>query len=216
MSRETLEHVPERALRLLIGLSRNAEARRALRQFGFDDEERDRGIARLNAVLEHDSYDEGDNPGGDALDEAERECERVLETLRLTLIAYPEAAAVVLGRLPPRTKHDGALVLRKVLDGLDALDEQPGMKEARERVAARRIDRRKLRALCKMAHELGPIPEGPTEEELEAEHTRRLIALRAWLEEWSGFARLAITRRDVLIRLGLAAPRSQASDPPEA
>jgi hypothetical protein len=39
-----------------------------------------------------------------------------------------------------------------------------------------------------------------------------LVALRAWYEEWSEIARVAVTRRDQLIRLGLASRKLRQED----
>ncbi len=38
----------------------------------------------------------------------------------------------------------------------------------------------------------------------EEQHLAELQALRAWYEEWSELARVAVTRKDLLIRMGLA------------
>ena len=47
----------------------------------------------------------------------------------------------------------------------------------------------------------------------EAEYVNKLTALRAWFEEWSGIARVAIKCRDYLIRLGLARRHPKATEP---
>jgi hypothetical protein len=43
-------------------------------------------------------------------------------------------------------------------------------------------------------------------------YLQKLTALRAWFEEWSGIARVAIKRRDYLIRLGLARRHAKAAE----
>jgi len=40
-----------------------------------------------------------------------------------------------------------------------------------------------------------------------------VAALRAWYEEWSEIARATVTRRDYLIRLGLAKRKSNNEQP---
>jgi hypothetical protein len=42
-----------------------------------------------------------------------------------------------------------------------------------------------------------------------------LVALRAWIEEWSEVARAVITRRDHLILLGLASRRKSGAEDEE-
>ena len=53
-------------------------------------------------------------------------------------------------------------------------------------------------------------------ERTEAELVAGLTRLRAWFEEWSGVAKVAVKRRDYLIRMGLAARRSPAKTAPQA
>lgn len=221
VSRETLELVPERLFRFLYGLSRNPIAVRALAQYGFDEAERDRGVALLDAVLRHRAYDV-ENPVPAAMKAIEEAYPQIMELLRLTLLAYPDVAETVLAPMPVlKARHREILFMDELLRRLDTLDTTRGAKDAKERIAVRGLNagkRKHLRGLVDMAKQGVRIdPDRPSPTEVEARGEAALLACKTWLEEWTGFARVAIPRRDVLVRLGLTTPRGRSdapSDPP--
>ena len=60
---------------------------------------------------------------------------------------------------------------------------------------------------------LGPTAPVPTVEASPEERHEKLVALRAWFDEWSAVARAVIKKRAQLIRLGLASRRMKESEP---
>ena len=201
---ETLDLLPERAFRFLLGLARNPAARRALEQHGFDAAERRRGIALLDRVLTFIPEDEEDTVVAGAADEIDRSDERILEQVRLSLTRFPAVRDRLLHGISAGTGPDAVRAVRLLLDRVEELERSGTDREAVRVLAARGLplrDRQRLRGLIETAQSVrDEAAEGGTEAEYEA----LLIELRDWFDEWTGFARLAITRRDILVRLGLA------------
>ena len=79
---------------------------------------------------------------------------------------------------------------------------------------ARRKELRGLIARAQKGDEAAPAVD-PKRVEAEAArdraHEEALVALRHWYEEWSGIARIALTRRDHLIAVGLAKRKVRAA-----
>lgn len=200
---ETLEQLPERAFRFLLGLARNPPARRALEKHGFDAAERRRGIVLLDRILTFVPEDEEDTVVAGAADELDHSDERILEQVRLSLTRFPAVRDRLLHGIVAGTGPDAVKAVQVLLERIDELERSGDDREAVEVLAVRGLptqDRKRLRGLIETAQSLRETTEGGTASEYEA----LLIELRDWFDEWTGFARLAITRRDILVRLGLA------------
>jgi hypothetical protein len=112
--------------------------------------------------------------------------------------------------------------VKTLLDRLDALDKEkdPGDKAALKILSARGLsadERARLRGLVQIAEKGTSIAPSGVEEVVDdkaAERQKTLTALRAWFEEWSEMARVAVKRRDRLMRLGLAKRRSPKKKAP--
>jgi hypothetical protein len=211
---ETLEQVPERAFRFLLGVARNPAARRALEAHGFDAAERRRGIALLDKVLTFVPEDDEDSVVAGAAEELDRSDERVLEHVRLALTRFPAVRDRLLQALTAGTGGEAVAAVSTLLDRLDELERSGAEPDAVRHLAARGLgadERQRLRALVKTARSVREAVEGGTEADYEA----LLVELRDWFEEWTGFAKLAIDRRDLLLRLGLAElkPSDEGDDP---
>lgn len=118
--------------------------------------------------------------------------------------------------------------VRIILDRVTALREgtdpdRGGTREADRAAAAVLAQRnivsaesgRRLRGLVETATAAAPLPvDLPTERTDEYQAAAR--ALIAWLGDWRETARAVVTRRDYLIRLGLASPRKAQDGTPAA
>lgn len=200
---ETLERTPERTFRFLIGLSRNPTARRALARHGFGDADRRAAIALLDQVLAFDHVGEENEDVEGAIATLDDWDERGLELIRLSLTRYPEVRDALLSDLTASTGTDAVLGVHRLLDRLDAFDARPDAAEAMAHLRSRGFgpdERARLRALVETARSI----DTSTSPDAELDYERTLLELKSWYDEWTGFARLAITRRDVLQRLGLA------------
>jgi hypothetical protein len=200
---ETLEQLPERAFRFLLGVARNPAARRALERHGFDAAERRRGIVLLDRVLTFVPEDEEDAVVAGAADEIDHSDERILEQVRLSLTRFPAVRDRLLHGIVAGTGPDSVKAVHTLLDRVDDFERAGTDPEAMRHLAARGLplaERQRLRGLVATAQSVREVTEGGTESDYEA----LLVELRDWFDEWTGFARLAITRKDLLVRLGLA------------
>jgi hypothetical protein len=204
---ETLELLPERAFRFLLGVARNPAARRALERHGFDAAERRRGIALLDRVLVFRPDDEEDAVVAGAGDELDQSDERILEHVRLALTRFPAVRDRLLQGIAAGTGAEAVRAVDTLLGRLDELERSRAEDEAMAHLAARGLgpeQRRRLRSLVETARSLGQAEEGVTDGGSDGDYEALLVELRDWFEEWTGFAKLAIDRRDLLMRLGLA------------
>jgi len=130
---------------------------------------------------------------------------------------HPEQEAFVFQGLEDVPRTEAVLGLTAFLDRLDALERAPERKATRKgdlaalhTLAARGItadERTRLRALLALAQSS---PAADVDASLL--HQRRdveLAALRAWYDDWAETARTVVTRRDHLIRMGLAKRRAR-------
>ncbi|MCS6901822.1 MAG: hypothetical protein RMJ98_18940, partial [Myxococcales bacterium] len=126
---------------------------------------------------------------------------------------FPEQLRFVLEGLAPVRGTGAVLSVKNLLDRLDALETSPDRASSREQdlaaiaaIAAKglsREERARLRALVSTAQGL-MAPGAPASEPVCPPVLQDLQDLKAWYVEWAETARVAIKRRDYLIRLGLA------------
>lgn len=231
-SRQTLEDMPERALRFLSGAGRNLAIFSVLAKYGYDQAEHSEGWRLLKASSEasHVTKAEGANPveareATDALDQWDEPWFRIASSALAR--RFPEQERFVFNNdLSPAAGAGAVLAVSTFLDRLDALESSPDREATREAdhaavalLAERGItsaERQRLRELVAAAQ---TVPNVPSPDELaraeaaaaaaEEEQLRQLRQLYLWHREWSTIAREAISRRDYLIQLGLASRRSQ-------
>ena len=114
---------------------------------------------------------------------------------------FPEQAAFLLSGLSPATGAAAVLGVKTLLDRLDALSTATDRQSTRSKdeaallVLAQRgigeAERKHLRdliATAESAPELS-LPDAEAIARSEADYLKRLMALRAWFEEWSGIVR---------------------------
>ncbi|HEX2732229.1 MAG TPA: hypothetical protein VHM70_11500 [Polyangiaceae bacterium] len=225
VTRETLEVTPLRALALLRGIGTSKPIMLRMRAYGFAREDAEEGWELLHAAsgFHDDAGDDDDRVSTDArkaIAELDALDETLFRVLRATLKRRaPSLAASVLDGLSA-TEGPGVIVnLTKLLDRLDAaakkLDtEGKAAFAALEERGYGENERTRLRDLITRAQSVPDVDEESPKARAaaEAEHLQALRALRIWYEEWAEIARVAVTRRDHLIRLGLASRRSPAAE----
>lgn len=231
VSREVLEETPGRTLQMILAVNRSKPIRAAAERVGFNHAVRLEGWRKVNAITGMDLDDESDDARETidvdvataitALDAAD---EKLLAKVKATLQhAFPEEARAVLKGLSGERGSASVLVVSTVLDRLDKLAGSESGRAALARLADRGLteaERKRLRALVRTASgddesaasksdARKPAKKGALDAAAdEAEYLRKLRVLRAWFEEWSELLRSEITRRDYLIRLGLAEKKS--------
>jgi hypothetical protein len=179
-------------------MQQNPIALRALARHGFGDADRRAAITLLEQILMFEHAGDENEGVTEAIDTLDAWDERGIELVRLALTQYPEVRDALVGDLSGKSGHEAVLGVRKLLDRLDEFDTRPEAAEAMAHLRSRGFspeDRARLRALVETAQVIDT-SDVPVDE---SDYETLLIAL-----EWSGFARLAIDRRDILQRLGLA------------
>lgn len=222
VSRETLEETPVRMITFLRGVGTDLAIFSALAERGYTKKVHNDGWSLVHqtsgfvdgAGIVVDGFNE---PAQRAIKELDGWDEDGLRLTGATLrFRFPAQAAFVLGGLAPSTGMQAVANVRTLLDRFDALE------TSEEREATRKADhaalaklaerglhaqeRARLRGLVNTATALGTIDTEAPEAlaAREAEYLEALKALRIWYVEWADVARVAIKRRDRLIRLGLA------------
>jgi hypothetical protein len=220
VSDEVLNATPERVLKFLVGISSNKKARSAMQVRGFSQEDGDEAWLHLKALTAFEVPGETlrksieDRTAAHAIATLDAWDEGGFRIVEATLRRhYPAQAAAVLAGISASKGPAAVLGVATLLDRIDALEAgSPEDQAAAALLAKRGIDaseRARLKKLVVAAQTAAPVAAaGPAE----ADRIRRrnhLIQLRAWYEEWTAVARVAITQKAALIALGLA-HRSEA------
>jgi hypothetical protein len=226
VTRETLDATPAKALQFLRGVGTIKSARRALKLRGYTLQEQKRGWSLLHRVSGFTS-DESDDHDGDtaaAMAEVDAWDEPNFALADACLKhRHPAQHAFVFKDLRAARGAASLLSVTRFLDRLDALEGAPDREATRAAdraalatLAQRGIDakeRARLRALLAQAEALSADDGASDDDELTPEEMDQALRdLRAFYEEWTAVARLCVTRRDYLIRLGLARRRDAQSD----
>jgi hypothetical protein len=219
----TLEQTPMRLMALLRGIGTIKPVREVLRPLGYTADEHARGwklLHRCSGFVEGESAD--DNNVADTIAQIDAWDEPTFAIAEAALRhRHPAQHAYVFRDLKPSRGVGAVVGAHTFLSRLDALEAAP------ERVATRAADhaalatlaargvtpeeRKRVWAMVRAAEELAD-DAGPDARELSAaEQQGRLREARAFYEEWSTIARTLVTRRDLLIRLGLAQRKAPAA-----
>jgi hypothetical protein len=224
-TRTTLENAPARALTFLAAISRRPEIFGLMQAAGYTAADQGEGwkllhkasgyaadkpldtthTAANDAMLELDAWDE----------DGFRRIDAPLRRL------HPEQHAFVFqGGLAPSVGPAAVVGVRLLLDRLDALESLPARAATREAdhaalatLTKRRMtrdERDRLRALVKTAEDVEE-PTSPLAAVDDEAREAALVALYAWLHDWTNTARSVVKKRIHLISLGLA-KRKHASD----
>lgn len=206
---ETLEATPGRVLTFLRAVGTSEPIRLALSAVGYDAAEHARGWGLLHSVSGFTPASAGAAPALDGdvasaiatLDAADERLHRIVDaSLRHR---YPSLRDQLLADLKPGRGGESVLYVRTLLARLAKLSGPEG-KAALELLARRSLTpayRAELAAMVKTAERYtaptaAPAPDGSQQDGLRA--------LRAWFEEWAELARGELSRKDYLLRLGLA------------
>jgi hypothetical protein len=226
VSTETLETTPVRLMLLLRGIGTQKVVRDALRKCGYTAKEHARGWQLLHGCS---GFVEGDDEGTavtDAIAEIDAWDEPRFAIAEASLRhRHPAQHAFVFRELRASRGVAAVVGVHTFLSRLDALEASPDRVDTRDAdhaalatLAARGItpdERARMWALVRTAEML--TDDGGSEAQVvsTAEQTSRLRAARAFYEEWSSITHTLITRRDLLIRLGLAQRKSPAASDEE-
>lgn len=216
VTRETLELTPGKALQFLLGVGARPPIRTVLEQRGFDDEERKRGWKLLEEVGNH-SLDETevDPAVSAAIAEIDAWDEPNIRLIRAAFTRYPGVADTVLRGITPTVGPAAILNVARILERLDGLEGTTEGDAALTTLGVRglpKAERKRIAGLVKIAKSAQKAGASEAESNDQA-YLQGLLALREWYEEWSEIARLVVTRRDHLIRLGLATRRTTDASP---
>jgi hypothetical protein len=217
---QTLDDVPTRVFRFLIGIAKSVPARAALQAKGFTQAEHDYAWSRLQSL--------GSLPGAPAvLDAAVRNAIVELdgwdgphfEAIENSLLRnFPEQAQFVFEGLTASDGAEAVLGVEKLLTRLEALESGTGRGPATRDADRAAIDllgsrgypkteRDRLRSLVTVAKS---VPAVPTADRTKRDATQ--LELYRWFLEWGAHARNAGLGRAALIGLGLAERRKKADD----
>jgi hypothetical protein len=219
----TLEQTPARVLTFLRAAGTSAEIRSLLAARGYSESDHEEGWELLHKVSGHRPVAAPSAPPDNAIRNAINTLDAWDEDgYRLVRAAltrrFPEQLRFVLEGLSPARGTGAVLSVKNLLDRLDALETSPDRSGSREQdlaalaaLAAKGItreERDRLRALVSTAQGL-IAPGAPASEPVCPPVLQDLQELKAWYAEWAETARVAIKRRDHLIRLGLAKRKSK-------
>lgn len=227
-SDDTLDSIPRRVVTFLTAVGTSPEIRAKLSERGYSDAVHQHGWQCLERVAGRSSLAPpppraGDTETSDAGDAIAAWLTPNLAVADAALSTHhaPQHAFVFAGDLKPERGPSAVLVAQTFLARVDQLDAgtRPGAvagdRAAVETLRARGItdvERARVRALLAQVQR-GAAPDaasaGPIGVRRASPDGRALRgALYQWFHEWSRIARAVITRRDQLIRLGLASRRT--------
>lgn len=208
-----------------------APIRAALAKAGYTEEEHALGWSLLHKVSGYSAKMPKaveDTSARDAMAELDALDEGLFRRVRAALRRlHPDQEAYVFSDdLGPAQGAGSVISVAALVDRLDGLQSAPDRKATRKQdqaalatLAARGItpeERKRLRALVETAQravEVGGEEAGSNDS---GEREKDLMALRAWYLDWSDTARSVISRRDYLIRMGLAQRKKAAKKGPPA
>jgi len=218
-----LEQTPMRLMTLLRGIGTIKLVRELLRPLGYTADEHARGwklLHRCSGFVEGESAD--DTHVADTIAAIDAWDEPTFAIAEVALRhRHPAQHAFVFRDLKPSRGVAAVVGAHTFLSRLDALESAPERSATRAAdhaalatLAARGVtpeERKRVRALVEAAEVLTD-DGAPDDRELTAtEQQSRLREARAFYEEWSTIARTLVTRRDLLIRLGLAQRKAPAA-----
>jgi hypothetical protein len=224
VSRETLDGTPDRVFQLLRSICTNQAIMSRMMTYGFSKKDAREAWELLGAVtgVTADVVRSSDNAteARAAIAELDAADETLFRVLNATLRRHvPVFADKILNGLSAGQGDAVVLAVDQLLDRLDAAFQKP---DADAKLAQSLLEQRgygageraRLRALVEKAQSVPEVAPPAARERAERELLEKLRALRVWYEEWSEIARVALVRRDYLIRAGLASRRSSAPDQP--
>ena len=225
VSTHTLEDTPRRAVEFIRGVGASREVMRFLMTGGYTPKIHLEGIRLVNDVLLFVAKPAA-TPQTSAFSTAQKEIKQWVKTdFRRIQVAlprfFPEQAAYLFAGLDVSGPMDAVALVEIFLQRIGALANDPERKSTRKAdhaalamIEARNITKATLKHLQALVTETHATPAVPPVEAPTSEPDGRLdalIALRAWYADWAETARIVLTRRDHLIRVGLATRKPRAT-----
>lgn len=230
-SRRVLEETPNRVLTFLRGVGTQERIMIALASRGYTRADHVEGWRRLEAAggFDPSAIDEPFSTGvAEAIAKLDEWATDNYPVIQASLrVRFPEQHFFLTTNLELERGAAAVLMVKQLCDRMDALVDAPEREDTRpedasalQLLAQRGIGddaRRRLRVLIAAAQAAPAVDPDELQEEAAQEEAqlRALQELRVWFEEWSAIARVAVSRRADLIRLGLARrrPRSEMAEP---
>ncbi len=221
VGQEALDTTPVRLMVLLRGIGTLRPVREALRAVGYTAAEHARGWELLHACSGFVESAPDDGAAAAAIEAVDAWDEPTFTIAEAALRhQHPAQHAFVFRDLKASRGVAAVVGVHTFLTRLDALESAPERAATREadhaalaKLAARGVtpeERARVWSLVRTAERLSDDADTSTGDLSAAELDRRLREARAFFEEWSTIARTKVTRRDHLIRLGLAQRKSPA------
>ena len=225
-----LEETPRRAVEFIRGVASSSGVMRALTAAGYTTKAHEEGIRLVNNVLRFVARPSAiPQPSAPTFGAAEKEIKQWVKTdYRRIKIAlerfFPEQADYLVTGLEVSGDMDAVALVELFLQRLGSLGNDPERKATRKADHAalamleeRGITKASFKHLHALVIETHATPDVPpvaapstqTDDRIEA-----LVALRAWYADWAETARIVLTRRDHLIRVGLASRKPRTPAPP--
>jgi hypothetical protein len=224
----TLEDTPPRALEFLRGVGASPEILRLLSKAGYTKKVHEEGLQLLTSIVslprEKGAFHSVSAIYEAAVKEVTTWQKKDLRRIKATVTRFhPAEAEYLFSNLDFSPGVDAVLMVSIFLDRLASLANDPDRKATRkadhavlETIKERGVtdpEIKHLRGLVKEA-QTTPVPDVVAPAETDA-RVEALRALRAWYTDWAETARTVLTRRDHLIRVGLATrKRTQTPAPP--
>lgn len=224
----TLEDTAPRALEFLRGVGASPEILRILSKAGYTKKAHEEGLQLLASIVSYVREKGAFHSVSATYEAAVKEIttwqKKDLRRIKATVTRFhPQEAEYLFSNLDFAPGVDAVLMVSIFLDRLASLANDPDRKATRkadhavlETIKERGVtdaEIKHVRALVREAQAtLVPEVMPPAESEARIEALR---ALRAWYADWAETARTVLTRRDHLIRVGLATrKRAQTPTPP--
>jgi hypothetical protein len=214
VSRATLEATVGKASQFLYAVGRTPTVLNTLRKLGYTAAVHARGFDLVAAAsrrgLEARAVDEEVDEALQILDAWD---DKNIPRMDAALTQFPDIRKMILEGLKVGSSDESVRNVEAILERLSAAEESGARgKAAVARLAQVDIDtaeRKRLTGLVSVARGAKAFTREVVEED-PAE--RALLELRDWYYEWSELARQTVTRREHLIRLGLAERRVGGGD----
>lgn len=220
VTEDTLKLGPARLLTFLQGAADPA-IRARFAPLGWSDQRQEEAWSLLSELKAASVIPE--TPVPDPVAEAIAACEAwqatgLIRARAMLQLALPEQAAFLFHDFVAGKGMEAVLNVETFLQRRQVLEAGEGRKASRKAdheallvIEETGVTKETLKQLHRMVETVQTVAASPAEHLLEAD-TRRIEVLRkiyAWITAWSDMARTVITRRDQLIRLGIAKRRSR-------
>ncbi len=227
VSKDVAEGLPHRALLLLRAVGTIPVVTEALASCGFTAADQEQGWTLLRKTTSNPSVVVGQvaaTPGQVATEELSEWCGPAFVRAHAALRhRHPEQEEFLFSGLTAGKGPDAVLAVLTFLDRCEALNSSVSRTGTREADAAalQTLEKRGLgvaerNRVAKLVTTVSTqaLPEVPKMDQDEDARDEAMYELYAWVHEWSETARAVISRRDLLLRMGIGKRKSSTPPPP--